>query len=66
MLKQEQSSFRLLSEQVLFEQAKLMLADNNNSVLTIAIDFGYSDAANFTRAFKRWSGVSPSVYRQSH
>jgi AraC-like DNA-binding protein len=63
MLKQEQSSFRHLSEQVLFEQAKLILADNKMSILDIAVEFGYSDAANFSRAFKRWSGVSPSHYK---
>ena len=64
MLKQEQSSFRHLSEQVLFEQAKLILADNKMSILDIAVEFGYSDAANFSRAFKRWSGISPSHYKE--
>ncbi|MBW7462169.1 helix-turn-helix domain-containing protein, partial [Paenibacillus sepulcri] len=26
---------------------------------------GYRDIAHFSRQFKRWSGVSPSDYRQS-
>ncbi len=65
MLKHEKTSFRELSEQVLFKQAKIMLADDSISILDIAVEFGYSDTANFTRAFKRWSGVSPSIFRQN-
>jgi AraC-like DNA-binding protein len=65
LLKQEGFTFRQLSEQVLMEQAKAMLSKSNASILDIAVEFGYSDAANFTRAFKRWLGVSPSVFRES-
>ena len=30
----------------------------------IADELGYSDVANFSRAFKRWSGRSPSSWRK--
>jgi AraC-like DNA-binding protein len=30
----------------------------------IADELGYSDVANFSRAFKRWSGRSPSNWRK--
>jgi len=63
LLKQENVSFRELSEQVLFERAKILLSTVDNSVLDIAFELGYSDAGNFSRAFKRWSGLSPTSFR---
>ena len=33
------------------------------SVERIAERLGYSDAANFTRAFRRWTGKSPREFR---
>lgn len=32
----------------------------------IAEVLGYSDVANFTRAFKRWTGCTPAQYRREH
>lgn len=64
ILKQEDTTFRSISDEVLVEEAKKMLSNFNASVVDIAVEFGYSEAANFTRAFKRLSGMSPSEYRQ--
>ena len=40
-----------------------------NSTLTIqqiAEQCDFSDAQNFSQAFKRWSGMSPTEFRSSH
>jgi AraC-like DNA-binding protein len=46
--------------------AEEYLADSDLSVQQIADLCGFSDAQNFSQAFKRWLGVSPTEYRRSH
>lgn len=40
------------------------LTQSDISVDDIAVHLGYSDASNFARAFRRWTGKSPSDYRK--
>lgn len=63
LLQKDGTCFRDLSEQELFKQAKILLRQKDVSVLEISLDLGYLDSANFTRAFKRWSGVSPTQFK---
>ncbi|NUU78930.1 AraC family transcriptional regulator [Paenibacillus xylanilyticus] len=58
-----QSPRVVLSEMVLHE-AKVLLGNPKLSVQSIAAMLGYRDIAHFSRQFKRWSGMSPSRYRQ--
>lgn len=58
------TSFSDLLEEVLRNRAKLMLADATITLETIALTLGYSDLANFSHAFKRWTGTSPGVFRR--
>ncbi|MER5837517.1 AraC family transcriptional regulator, partial [Streptomyces sp. NPDC002130] len=39
------------------------LLDRSVSVSEIATELGYSDLANFSHAFKRWTGRSPKDFR---
>lgn len=56
--------FNDLLNQAKFKHAKEKLRDSQTPITEIAESLGYSDAAHFTRAFHRWSGVSPSVFRK--
>lgn len=47
------------------DRATSLLNDTDKAVGAIAQDVGYSDAAVFTRAFKRWTGLTPSAFRRA-
>ena len=65
MLQREGASYRGLSQRLRWELAQQYLADNTISLDQLAEKLGYSEAANFSHAFKRWSGLTPGEYRQS-
>ena len=46
------------------EDAKKLLCQENLSVEEVAEQVGYHDYFYFTKAFKKYAGVSPSVYRK--
>ncbi len=55
---------RRLLDEVRFEAACHMLERTETSLAQIASNLGYADPANFTRAFERWTGQTPSAYRR--
>jgi AraC-like DNA-binding protein len=59
-------SFNELLDQIRFDTAKQLLEDKAISVTDISGELGYTDPASFTRAFRRWAGVSPRQHRQMH
>ncbi len=63
-LAEADTSFRALRESVLQDRAMLLLTDASLSLESIAGALGYSDLANFSHAFKRWTGTSPGVFRR--
>jgi AraC-like DNA-binding protein len=46
-------------------KAMLLLRRDDLAIEEIADRLGYSDAANFTRAFRRWTGSTPKAFRAS-
>jgi len=47
------------------ERAKELLADPRNNIADIAASVGYNDSNYFGKAFKKYTGQSPSDYRES-
>jgi AraC-like DNA-binding protein len=50
---------------VLEPLAKRFLRDSALSVARVAERLGYSEPANFVRAFRRWTGTTPQAFRLS-
>lgn len=48
------------------EHAKAELSETNHSIAQIGYNLGYSDPHNFTNAFKKVTGLTPSDYRESY
>ena len=59
-------SFTQLLDQTRFETARELLGTDSEIPITeVAHALGYENLSNFSRAFKRWSGVSPRQFRMS-
>ena len=63
-LSTEQTSYSRVLEQARAEMARELLESTEASLADIAHELGYPSPGNFTRAFRRWSGVSPSEFRR--
>ncbi len=65
-LAEQGTSYQRLLDELRRDRALKLLEVEANSVEQIAEQLGYSDAANFNRAFRRWLGHSPSAWRDQH
>ncbi len=62
-LAEEGVSYQELLDETRHELARRYLDDPARSVTEITFLLGFSEQSAFTRAFRRWSGMSPSTYR---
>jgi AraC-like DNA-binding protein len=65
-LREEGASFRGLLERTRRDLALRYVAAGTMSLGEIAFMLGFSDPSNLTRAFRRWTGASPTVWRGRH
>jgi AraC-like DNA-binding protein len=63
-LQQAGLSYSELVEKTRFELACRLLDAPDGSVAQVAKALGYADPGSFSRAFRRWTGMSPRTYRQ--
>ncbi len=64
-LAEQGASFSAILDDVREQRALLLLARKNLTIEQVADRLGYSDVANFTRAFRRWTGTTPSGWRKN-
>ncbi|OUS08026.1 hypothetical protein A9Q81_00735 [Gammaproteobacteria bacterium 42_54_T18] len=63
ILSNEGTSFKTLLDQFRQNLAERYLSQTGMKLEEIAERIGYSDAASFSHAFKRWTGISPRKFR---
>ncbi|CAM5409497.1 AraC family transcriptional regulator ligand-binding domain-containing protein [Rhodanobacter lindaniclasticus] len=63
MLRAEGTSYGRIHDDVRAQVAMKYLRDTTQPVESVAATVGFNDAANFRRAFRRWTGKSPVEYR---
>ena len=59
------TTFQLEIDSIRQRRATVLLRRVSVSMSTIADALGFADSASFAKAFKRWTGVSPTTYRKS-
>lgn len=62
----EGTSVAAIMTDLRYQVARDLLANTTLSVTEIAATLVYGDTAAFTRAFRHWSGMPPSNWRQRH
>ncbi|MEM9700781.1 MAG: AraC family transcriptional regulator ligand-binding domain-containing protein [Pseudomonadota bacterium] len=63
-LEADGTSFQAIKDALRRDIAIRNLQSDHMSIEAIAQDLGFSSAANFHKAFQRWTGHTPSVYRR--
>jgi AraC-like DNA-binding protein len=65
-LSTEGLAFRRVVDEIRFEIACELLVNTEMALGQVAAVLRYSELSAFTRAFRRWSGETPSAWRSSH
>jgi AraC-like DNA-binding protein len=65
-LEQQGTSYQEILERLRSSLACQYIKQQEKSICEITYLLGFSDTSNFSRAFRRWTGVSPTKYRDQH
>ena len=64
-LQKSNTTYQQLLDSIRSRVAKNLLLNTVKTTSQIAVELGYNDASNFSRAFKAWFGASPGRFRRS-
>jgi AraC-like DNA-binding protein len=62
-LKKFGTTFGSVLDETRKDLAEHYVSDLKEDLTEVAFKLGYSEQSSFSRAFKRWTGISPSAYR---
>lgn len=62
-LSQEGTSYEQIVDEVRRETAIRMIGEGQLTLTSIAYELGFLDPSSFTRAFRRWTNMSPTAFR---
>ena len=63
-LSQEGTSYEQLVDEVRKEASIRLITEGKLSLTSIAYELGFLDPSSFTRAFRRWTDMSPTAFRR--
>ncbi len=62
----EGNSYQKIKDDLRRDMAIHLLGEQQLTIIDVAEQIGFSDTCTFHRAFKKWTGVTPGLYRQTH
>ncbi|MDP9066113.1 MAG: AraC family transcriptional regulator [Pseudomonadota bacterium] len=63
-LHEEGTTYQAIKDQLRRDLAISYLSHSDRSVMDIALELGFSERSAFHRAFRKWTGASPGVFRR--
>lgn len=65
-LAEESTTYQQILDAVREKLAKEYFSRGGESVTQIALVLGFTDSSNFAKAFRRWTGISPTEFIEMH
>ena len=63
-LRDKETTYKKIVDEVRMDLARRYLSETGLSIDQIANQVGFTEAANFRRAFKKWTGSNPTGFRK--